>query len=93
MTASDAPPAAKRIYDVFLLDIESGFCSGRIKTGDQLPGERILAETYGISRASVCEKASAPTRVLHTDVDQKRSAEDPPAPIETGRRPRKHRTA
>ena len=55
MTGSDAPPAPKRTYDAFLQDIESGLRSGRIKTGDQLPGERILAETYGISRASVRE--------------------------------------
>ena len=55
MTPSDAPSATRRTYDAFLQDIESGLRSGRIKTGDQLPGERILTETYGISRASVRE--------------------------------------
>lgn len=48
-------PASGRTYDAFLQDIESGLRSGRLKTGDQLPGERILAETYSISRASVRE--------------------------------------
>lgn len=51
--ASESAP--KRTYNALLLDIESGLRSGRYKVGDQLPGERILAETYGISRASVRE--------------------------------------
>nr|WP_245348363.1 FCD domain-containing protein [Paeniglutamicibacter psychrophenolicus] len=33
--------------------IEADLRSGKIKIGDQLPGERLLAETHGISRASV----------------------------------------
>ncbi|GAC1373030.1 MAG: FCD domain-containing protein [Pseudarthrobacter sp.] len=45
----------KRAYDALLRDVEEGLRSGRFKTGDQLPGERILAETYGMSRASVRE--------------------------------------
>ena len=55
MSLGEISPAPKRSYDDFLQDIESGLRSGRIKTGDQLPGERILAETYSISRASVRE--------------------------------------
>jgi GntR family transcriptional repressor for pyruvate dehydrogenase complex len=55
MTSSDVSSAQKRTYDALLQDIESGLRSGRIKIGDQLPGERILAEKYGISRASVRE--------------------------------------
>lgn len=50
-----APSSPKRTYDALLHDVEEGLRSGRFKTGDQLPGERILAETYGISRASVRE--------------------------------------
>ena len=50
-----AAPSPKRTYDALLHDVEEGLRSGRFKTGDQLPGERTLAETYGISRASVRE--------------------------------------
>jgi DNA-binding FadR family transcriptional regulator len=55
MTKPPVAPASKRTYDVLVEDIEAGLRSGRFKIGDQLPGERILAETYGISRASVRE--------------------------------------
>lgn len=54
MTES-AHSSPKRTYDALLQDVEEGLRSGRYKTGDQLPGERILAEKYGISRASVRE--------------------------------------
>lgn len=47
------PP--RRSYDTLLSDIESNLASGGLKVGDQLPGERVLAEKYGISRASVRE--------------------------------------
>lgn len=50
-----APSSPKRTYDALLQDVEEGLRSGRFKTGHQLPGERILAEKYGISRASVRE--------------------------------------
>jgi DNA-binding FadR family transcriptional regulator len=55
MTKPSVAPGSKRTYDVLVEDIEAGLRSGRFKIGDQLPGERILAETYGISRASVRE--------------------------------------
>ncbi|MBX7444900.1 MULTISPECIES: FadR/GntR family transcriptional regulator [unclassified Arthrobacter] len=55
MTTPSEEPASKRTYDVLVEDIEAGLRSGRFKIGDQLPGERILAESYGISRASVRE--------------------------------------
>ncbi|WP_426979525.1 FadR/GntR family transcriptional regulator [Pseudarthrobacter sp. O4] len=55
MTSSKTASTPKRTYDALLHDIEAGLRSGRIKLGDQLPGERILAEKYGISRASVRE--------------------------------------
>ncbi|WP_312181810.1 FCD domain-containing protein [Arthrobacter sp.] len=56
MTLTDsAPLPPRRSYDLLLANIEAGLRSGEIKLGDQLPGERTLAETYGISRASVRE--------------------------------------
>lgn len=55
MTKPSVAPGSRRTYDVLVDDIEAGLRSGRFKIGDQLPGERILAETYGISRASVRE--------------------------------------
>ncbi|WP_269936926.1 FadR/GntR family transcriptional regulator [Arthrobacter sp. HY1533] len=45
-------PAA-RSYEAVLNSIEAELREGRIKVGDQLPGERALAEQHGISRASV----------------------------------------
>ena len=47
------PPAPARAYESVLNSIEADLRAGRIKLGDQLPGERALAETHGISRASV----------------------------------------
>ncbi|MEV7574115.1 FadR/GntR family transcriptional regulator [Pseudarthrobacter sp. NPDC089323] len=55
MTKPSVAPGSKRTYDILVEDVEAGLRSGRFKIGDQLPGERILAETYGISRASVRE--------------------------------------
>jgi GntR family transcriptional repressor for pyruvate dehydrogenase complex len=45
----------RRTHDALLKDIEADLRSGKIKLGDRLPGERTLAESYGISRASVRE--------------------------------------
>jgi GntR family transcriptional regulator, transcriptional repressor for pyruvate dehydrogenase complex len=45
----------RRTHDALLKDIEADLRSGKIKVGDRLPGERTLAQTYGISRASVRE--------------------------------------
>lgn len=44
---------ASRSYDAVLKSIETDLVEGRIKVGDQLPGERALALAHGISRASV----------------------------------------
>ena len=55
MTGAAAESTPKRTYDALVQDVEDGLRSGRFKIGDQLPGERILAETYGMSRASVRE--------------------------------------
>jgi len=53
-SAEHAPPP-RRTHETLLQDIEADLRSGKIKIGDRLPGERTLAETYGISRASVRE--------------------------------------
>ncbi|GAB4099620.1 FadR/GntR family transcriptional regulator [Sinomonas halotolerans] len=42
-----------RAHDVVLRHIEDSLHSGALKLGDRLPGERALAEQFGISRASV----------------------------------------
>lgn len=45
--------ATARAHDVVLRHIEDSLRSGALKLGDRLPGERALAEQFGISRASV----------------------------------------
>lgn len=54
-TARAGAAPRRRTHDALLKDIEAGLRSGKIKLGDRLPGERTLAETYGISRSSVRE--------------------------------------
>lgn len=53
--ATPAASAPRRTYDALLSDIEAGLGSGALNPGDRLPGERVLAEKYGMSRASVRE--------------------------------------
>ncbi|WP_211879167.1 FadR/GntR family transcriptional regulator [Pseudarthrobacter albicanus] len=55
MASDESSAGRRRSYDALLADIEADLRSGKIKLGDRLPGERALAETYGISRASVRE--------------------------------------
>ncbi|WP_346768832.1 FadR/GntR family transcriptional regulator [Crystallibacter degradans] len=52
MTSKIAKPAP-RAYEAVLQSIEAELRSGALKLGDQLPGERTLAEKHGLSRASV----------------------------------------
>ena len=47
------PEPPTRSYEAVLHAIEADLKSGLIKVGDRLPGERALALTHGISRASV----------------------------------------
>lgn len=47
------PEPGARAYETVLENIEAQLRSGLLKVGDRLPGERALAETHGISRASV----------------------------------------
>ena len=49
MPANPAP----RTYQIVLNAIEDLLRQGKLNVGDQLPGERALAEQHGISRASV----------------------------------------
>lgn len=42
-------------YQLLLDSVEQQLRYGQLRVGDRLPGERSLAETYGISRASVRE--------------------------------------
>ncbi|PQZ95166.1 GntR family transcriptional regulator [Arthrobacter sp. MYb227] len=49
----NTPALPARAYEVVLKSVEADLLAGKIKLGDQLPGERILAERHGISRASV----------------------------------------
>lgn len=44
---------SERAHDAVLRHIEDSLRSGGLKLGDRLPGERALAEQFGISRASV----------------------------------------
>ncbi|GAB3650297.1 FadR/GntR family transcriptional regulator [Zhihengliuella somnathii] len=45
--------ASPKAYQAVLDAIEADLRAGRLMVGDQLPGERALAEKHGISRASV----------------------------------------
>ncbi|MFF2345026.1 FadR/GntR family transcriptional regulator [Pseudarthrobacter sp. NPDC058119] len=54
-TAAAGAAPRRRTHDALLKDIEADLRAGKIKVGDRLPGERTLAESYGISRASVRE--------------------------------------
>ncbi|GHD00193.1 FadR/GntR family transcriptional regulator [Zhihengliuella salsuginis] len=53
MNRNAAKPATPRAYETVLQGVEADLRSGNLKLGDQLPGERALAEKHGISRASV----------------------------------------
>lgn len=44
-----------RSYQTVLARIEADLAAGRLAVGGRLPGERVLAEDYGVSRASVRE--------------------------------------
>ena len=44
-----------RSYQTVLARIETDLAAGRLVVGGRLPGERVLAEEYGVSRASVRE--------------------------------------
>lgn len=45
----------RRTFEQILFQIEEAIIDGRLKPGDRLPPERDLAQTFGVSRASVRE--------------------------------------
>jgi GntR family transcriptional repressor for pyruvate dehydrogenase complex len=45
----------RRAFEHIILQIEEAIHSGALRPGDKLPSERELAETFGVSRASVRE--------------------------------------
>jgi GntR family transcriptional regulator, transcriptional repressor for pyruvate dehydrogenase complex len=45
----------RRTFEQILLQVEEAIIDGRLKPGDRLPAERDLAQTFGVSRASVRE--------------------------------------
>ncbi len=48
-----------RLYEQIVRQIEESILSGDLKTGDQLPAERELAEQFGVSRTAVREAVKA----------------------------------
>lgn len=50
---------SSRIYEQIVEQIEEAILTGRVKTGDQLPAERELAEQFGVSRTAVREAVKA----------------------------------
>jgi GntR family transcriptional regulator, transcriptional repressor for pyruvate dehydrogenase complex len=45
----------RRAFEQIIFQIEEAILEGRLRPGDRLPAERTLAETFGVSRASVRE--------------------------------------
>src|SRR5262244_2987720 len=54
-----APIKSTRIYEEIVRQIKSMITEGRLKSGDQLPPERDLAEKFLVSRTSVREALRA----------------------------------
>ncbi len=64
MTAADdraglTPVRRSRLYESIAEQIRGLIADGRLEPGDQLPPERVLAETFQVSRASVREALRA----------------------------------
>ena len=49
----------RRTFEQILLQVEAAIVDGRLQPGDKLPAERDLAQTFGVSRASVREALQA----------------------------------
>ncbi len=45
----------RRTFEQILMQVEEAIIDGRLQPGDRLPAERELAQTFGVSRASVRE--------------------------------------
>lgn len=50
---------ASRLYEQIVEQIEESILNGQLKTGDQLPAERELAQRFGVSRTAVREAVKA----------------------------------
>jgi GntR family transcriptional repressor for pyruvate dehydrogenase complex len=63
MSQSDArllePVRRSRVYEHIVEQIQALIADGKLKAGDQLPPERVLAETFKVSRTSVREALRA----------------------------------
>jgi GntR family transcriptional regulator, transcriptional repressor for pyruvate dehydrogenase complex len=54
-----APVRRSRLYEGIVDQLQALIAEGRLKPGDQLPPERVLAETFQVSRTSVREALRA----------------------------------
>jgi GntR family transcriptional repressor for pyruvate dehydrogenase complex len=63
LTAGDKPVyrvvRTSRLYEQIVQQIEESLLNGTLKTGDQLPAERDLAQRFGVSRTAVREAVKA----------------------------------
>src|SRR5437016_11346795 len=50
---------SSRLYEQIVQQIEDSILKGTLKTGDQLPAERELAQQFGVSRTAVREAVKA----------------------------------
>jgi DNA-binding FadR family transcriptional regulator len=58
--ADDTPPARdRRVFEAIFDRIRADLAGGRLKPGDKLPAERLLAEQLGVSRSAVREAVRA----------------------------------
>src|SRR3979409_91480 len=48
-----------RLYEQIVQQVEDSILKGQLKTGDQLPAERDLAQRFGVSRTAVREAVKA----------------------------------
>jgi GntR family transcriptional repressor for pyruvate dehydrogenase complex len=63
MSPQPSPPfkalEQRRAFEQIIFQISEAITEGRVRPGDRLPSERELAETFGVSRASVREALRA----------------------------------
>ena len=48
-----------RLYEQIVQQVEESILKGQLKPGDQLPAERDLAQSFGVSRTAVREAVNA----------------------------------
>ncbi|GFZ91008.1 FadR/GntR family transcriptional regulator [Nesterenkonia alkaliphila] len=76
-------------YELIVEQIEAGVREGRLHPGDRLPGERVLMQTFSVSRATVREamRVLHATGVVHTRAGDPRGPEVLPFRPEALERP------